>query len=175
VVLPDEYQDTGPRSGWRCRRCSAVESTTGSRCRRRPDSVDLRRRGRRDAAVHHRHLRRHSHAWARTGWRNPPRALYLANWGRPGQASRGGAGAAAPAGAEPGTIRCALLGDVGRSDWVAEHIARRYCEAGDAGTPVPTAAVLLRRNADAAPMADALTARGVPVEVVGLAGLLAVT
>ncbi len=40
---------------------------------------------------------------------------------------------------------------------------------------MPTAAVLVRRNADAAPMADALTARGVPVEVVGLAGLLAVT
>jgi DNA helicase-2/ATP-dependent DNA helicase PcrA len=34
---------------------------------------------------------------------------------------------------------------------------------------------LVRRNADAAPMADALTARGVPVEVVGLAGLLSVT
>ena len=32
----------------------------------------------------------------------------------------------------------------------------------------------MRRNADAAPMADALSARGVPVEVVGLAGLLAV-
>jgi DNA helicase-2/ATP-dependent DNA helicase PcrA len=39
---------------------------------------------------------------------------------------------------------------------------------------VPTAAVLVRRNADAAPIADALTARGVPVEVVGLAGLLAI-
>ena len=39
----------------------------------------------------------------------------------------------------------------------------------------PTAAVLVRRNADAAPMADALTARGVPVEVVGLAGLLGIT
>ena len=38
----------------------------------------------------------------------------------------------------------------------------------------PTAAVLVRRNADAAPMAEALRARGVPVEVVGLAGLLAV-
>ena len=54
-------------------------------------------------------------------------------------------------------------------------IARRYREARDAGTGLPTAAVLVRRNADAAPMADALAARGVPVEVVGLAGLLAVT
>ncbi|MDF2586004.1 MAG: ATP-dependent helicase [Mycobacterium sp.] len=42
-------------------------------------------------------------------------------------------------------------------------------------TPAPpTAAVLVRRNADAAPMAEALTARGIPVEVVGLAGLLAI-
>ena len=57
---------------------------------------------------------------------------------------------------------------------MADHLARRYHDARDAGTPVPTAAVLVRRNADAAPMADALTARGVPVEVVGLAGLLAV-
>src|SRR6185437_10290509 len=38
----------------------------------------------------------------------------------------------------------------------------------------PTAAVLVRRNADAAPMAEALTRRGIPVEVVGLAGLLSV-
>ena len=42
------------------------------------------------------------------------------------------------------------------------------------GGAAPTAAVLVRRNADAAPMAEALTARGVPVEVVGLAGLLSV-
>jgi DNA helicase II / ATP-dependent DNA helicase PcrA len=34
--------------------------------------------------------------------------------------------------------------------------------------------VLVRRNADAAPIADALRARGVPVEVVGLAGLLSI-
>jgi DNA helicase-2/ATP-dependent DNA helicase PcrA len=44
----------------------------------------------------------------------------------------------------------------------------------DDGSAAPTAAVLVRRNADAAPIADALAARGVPVEVVGLAGLLAV-
>ncbi len=34
--------------------------------------------------------------------------------------------------------------------------------------------MLVRRNADAAPIAEALTSRGVPVEVVGLAGLLGV-
>ncbi|WP_304528456.1 3'-5' exonuclease, partial [Mycobacterium sp. E2238] len=42
------------------------------------------------------------------------------------------------------------------------------------GVSPPTAAVLVRRNADAAPIADALRARGVPVEVIGLAGLLSI-
>ncbi|MDT5005172.1 MAG: ATP-dependent helicase UvrD/PcrA [Mycobacterium sp.] len=114
----------------------------------------------------------------RTSWRNPPRTLYLAN--AVSAEARRRSVAVQPLrprpGAQPGTIRCALLGDVeAERDWVADHIALRYREASDAGNAVPTAAVLVRRNADAAPMADALTARGVPVEVVGLAGLLAVT
>ncbi|WNG94204.1 UvrD-helicase domain-containing protein [Mycobacterium sp. ITM-2016-00318] len=114
----------------------------------------------------------------RTSWRNPPRALYLAN--AVSAEARRRSVAVQPLrprpGAEPGAILCALLGDVeAERDWVADHIARRYREARDAGTPVPTAAVLVRRNSDSAPMADALTARGVPVEVVGLAGLLSVT
>ena len=68
-----------------------------------------------------------------------------------------------------------MLSDVAAErDWVADHLARVYHGARADGRPAPTAAVLVRRNADAAPMADALTARGVPVEVVGLAGLLAV-
>ncbi len=114
----------------------------------------------------------------RTSWRNPPRALYLAN--AVSAEARRRSVAVQPLrprpGAEPGTIRCALLGDVeAEREWVADHIAEAYREARDAGTPVPTAAVLVRRNSDSAPMADALTARGVPVEVVGLAGLLGVT
>jgi DNA helicase-2/ATP-dependent DNA helicase PcrA len=114
----------------------------------------------------------------RTSWRNPPRALYLAN-AVSAEARRRSVAVQAlrpRPGAEPGTIRCALLTDVeAERDWVADHLALRYHEARDAGTPIPTAAVLVRRNADAAPMADALTARGVPAEVVGLAGLLSVT
>ncbi|RDH77786.1 ATP-dependent helicase [Mycolicibacterium moriokaense] len=114
----------------------------------------------------------------RTSWRNPPRALYLAN--AVSAEARRRSVAVQPLrsrpGAAAGTIRCALLDDVeAERDWVADHIAGRYAAAAEAGTPVPTAAVLVRRNADAVPMADALTARGVPVEVVGLAGLLAVT
>ena len=114
----------------------------------------------------------------RTSWRNPPTALYLAN-AVSAEARRRSVAVQAlrpRPGADPGTIRCALLNDVeGERDWVASHIARRYRAARDTGTGVPTAAVLVRRNADAAPMADALAVRGVPVEVVGLAGLLAVT
>jgi DNA helicase-2/ATP-dependent DNA helicase PcrA len=114
----------------------------------------------------------------RTSWRNPPRALYLAN-AVSAEARRRSVAVQAlrpRPGAEPGTIRCALLTDVeAERDWVADHMARRYRAAREAGEAVPTAAVLVRRNADAAPMAEALTARGVPVEVVGLAGLLAVT
>ncbi len=72
-------------------------------------------------------------------------------------------------------MRCALLADVqAERDWVADHLQQRYQQAGADGGAPPTAAVLVRRNADAAPMAAALRARGVPVEVVGLAGLLSV-
>lgn len=113
----------------------------------------------------------------RTSWRNPPRALHLAN-AVSAQARRRSVAVRSllpRPDARPGTIRCALLNDVvAERDWVADHIAGIYDRARDDGVPAPTAAVLVRRNADAAPMADALTARGVPVEVVGLAGLLGV-
>ncbi|HEV7421524.1 MAG TPA: ATP-dependent DNA helicase [Mycobacterium sp.] len=113
----------------------------------------------------------------RTSWRNPPRALRLAN--AVSMAARRRSVAVRELlprpDAQPGTIRCALLTDVASErDWVADGLAGIYHGARDAGAAVPTAAVLVRRNADAAPIADALTARGVPVEVVGLAGLLAI-
>ncbi|WP_029115414.1 ATP-dependent DNA helicase [Mycobacterium sp. URHB0044] len=114
----------------------------------------------------------------RTSWRNPPRALRLAN--AVSSAARRRSVAVRELlprpGAQPGTIRCALLNDVvSERDWLADGLARIYHGAREAGTAVPTAAVLVRRNADAVPIADALTARGVPVEVVGLAGLLAIS
>lgn len=113
----------------------------------------------------------------RTSWRNPPRALKLANEVS-AEARRRSVSVREllpRPGAEPGTIQCALLNDVvAERDWLADQLSRRYHGAVTAGEPVPTAAVLVRRNADAAPIAEALTARGVPVEVVGLAGLLAI-
>jgi DNA helicase-2/ATP-dependent DNA helicase PcrA len=113
----------------------------------------------------------------RTSWRNPPRALKLANAVSTEARRRSVAvrELLPRPDAQPGTIRCALLTDVSRErDWLADELARIYHGARDTGSAVPTAAVLVRRNADAAPIADALAARGVPVEVVGLAGLLAI-
>ncbi|MBJ7339848.1 ATP-dependent DNA helicase [Mycolicibacterium sp.] len=113
----------------------------------------------------------------RTSWRNPPRALRLAN-AISTEARRRSVAVREllpRPGAQPGTIRCALLHDVGvERDWVADQLAGIYHGAVESGADVPTTAVLVRRNADAAPIADALTARGVPVEVVGLSGLLSV-
>ncbi|MGU3500290.1 ATP-dependent helicase [Mycobacterium sp. C31M] len=109
----------------------------------------------------------------RTSWRNPAEALHLANAvSEPARRRSVSVRELLPRpDAAPGTVRAALLTDVvAERDWVADQVAARYLATD---TP-PTAAVLVRRNADAAPMAAALTARGVPVEVVGLAGLLAI-
>src|SRR5690606_1495915 len=74
-----------------------------------------------------------------------------------------------------GTVKCALLTDVAlERDWVADAMVEYFRAAAETSDQPPTAAVLVRRNADAAPMAEALRARGLPVEVVGLAGLLAI-
>jgi len=113
----------------------------------------------------------------RTSWRNPPRALKLANAISAEARCRSvGVRELMPRpDARPGDVRCALWTDVaGERGWVADHVAQRWDEARESGAPAPTTAVLVRRNADAAPMADALTARGVPVEVVGLGGLLGI-
>ncbi|MFB1295158.1 ATP-dependent helicase [Mycobacterium sp. pW049] len=113
----------------------------------------------------------------RTSWRNPPEVLHLANEVSVDARRRSVSVRSLQSrpGAEPGAVHCALLSDVeAERDWVADQVARRWHAGGSAPGGAPTAAVLVRRNADAAPMAEALNRRGVPVEVVGLAGLLAV-
>ncbi|KAA0098221.1 ATP-dependent helicase [Mycolicibacterium sp. P1-18] len=113
----------------------------------------------------------------RTSWRNPPSALHLANAVSMEARRRSVAvrELLPRPGAQAGTVRCALLSDVSvERDWLADQLAEAYHGAVDSGADVPTTAVLVRRNADAAPVAEALTARGVPVEVVGLSGLLSV-
>jgi len=112
-----------------------------------------------------------------TSWRNPPTILHVANAVSADARQRSVAVHALRArhDAEPGAVRCALLPDVhAERDWLANHLQHCYQQAAADGVAPPTAAVLLRRNADAAPIAAALRARGVPVEVVGLAGLLSV-
>jgi DNA helicase-2/ATP-dependent DNA helicase PcrA len=113
----------------------------------------------------------------RTSWRNPPRVLQLAN--AVSAEARRRSVAVRPLRARPdapaGTVVCALHRDIAAErNWVADHIAARYAAAANAGEQPPTAAVLVRRNADAGPVARELAARGVPVEVVGLAGLLSI-
>ena len=113
----------------------------------------------------------------RTSWRNPPRALQVAN-AISAEARRRSVAVRALRSrpdAPPGTVRCALLPDVrAEREWIADHLSAHYQRAQVDGVSPPTAAVLVRRNADAAPIADALRARGIPVEVVGLAGLLSI-
>jgi DNA helicase-2/ATP-dependent DNA helicase PcrA len=113
----------------------------------------------------------------RTSWRNPPRTLQVANVISAEARRRSVAVQALRSrpDAPPGTVRAALLPDVqAEREWIADHLDGNYQRARADGVGPPTAAVLVRRNADAAPIADALRVRGIPVEVVGLAGLLSI-
>ncbi len=91
-------------------------------------------------------------------------------------------------GAETGDMKYGLFPTAADEEvWVAEQIAQRWLRAGwgrpdrpGAAQPAagvcsdcpPTTAVLMRRRRDMEPMAMALRAVGLPVEVVGLGGLL---
>lgn len=115
-----------------------------------------------------------------TSWRNPPEALDLANMVvEPLRAAaRDSGGVTVDAlrpkpGAEPGVVALALTDTVASERrWIAERIAAHWAEARAADRPPPTSAVLIRRNADAAELAEELRAQGLPVEIVGLGGLL---
>src|SRR5690606_11904873 len=110
-----------------------------------------------------------------TSFRNPPEVLTLANSiAEPLRANGLGVQELrARADAGSADIRVALLPDVvSEREWVADQIATRWFAERDATGTAPTAAVLVRRRVDMAPMAAALRARGLPVEVVGLGGLL---
>ncbi|REH42038.1 DNA helicase-2/ATP-dependent DNA helicase PcrA [Kutzneria buriramensis] len=110
-----------------------------------------------------------------TSFRNPPEVLAVAN------ALSGPLRAAgldvdelrAKPGATPGDVHCALLPDVrAEVTWFADELAARWEAQFDATGKPPTAAVLVRRRADMDAIAHALRERGLPVEVVGLGGLL---
>ncbi|MBM9465788.1 ATP-dependent helicase [Nakamurella leprariae] len=82
-------------------------------------------------------------------------------------------------GAPVGRVVTGLLTTVDdENDWLADQIARRWQAAGwsaestPGGTPTPTTAVLLRRRRDMSAVAESLRACGLPVEVMGLGGLI---
>jgi DNA helicase-2/ATP-dependent DNA helicase PcrA len=115
-----------------------------------------------------------------TSFRNPGAVLALANEvSRPvrqgGRAVEVGELRPTPA-ADPGRLRYGLFGTAEQENaWLAEAIAGYWRDAldeGGAGATPPTTAVLVRRRSDMADTADALRAAGLPVEVVGLGGLL---
>ena len=94
----------------------------------------------------------------------------------------------APDRAERGTVTCALLDTVlDEAEWVAAQAAallagqkgcapdgRPWPEGRQAGVRPSDIAVLCRKRSQFVPLRHALEARGIPVEVVGLGGLLAV-
>ena len=76
---------------------------------------------------------------------------------------------------DAGQVRVALLADVEQeARWVAESIGDAVLGAGLDGVQIPAGecAVLCRRRTDFPLLHKALVARGLPVEVVGLGGLL---
>ena len=110
-----------------------------------------------------------------TSWRNPTGALDLANAVSEDLRSRGVPVSELKArpDAPEGDLRISLHSTViDERDWAADAIAEQWRGRIEAGQEPPTVAVLVRRNADSAGIAAALGERGVPVEVVGLGGLL---
>ncbi|MBT0565637.1 ATP-dependent DNA helicase [Williamsia sp. CHRR-6] len=110
-----------------------------------------------------------------TSWRNPRTALELANTaseelravGVPVSVLR------ARSDAPVGTVELGLFDTIdAERHWCAEQISDEYRAAEQAGQTPPTVAILVRRNEDSAPLAAELEARGIPVEVVGIGGLL---
>jgi DNA helicase-2/ATP-dependent DNA helicase PcrA len=111
-----------------------------------------------------------------TSFRNPPEVLALANAiaGPLRSAGLDVDDLRPRPGAPAGDVRAALLPDVrAEREWLADAVAKRWHEQVSAVGQPPTAAVLVRRRSDMADLAQALRARGLPVEVVGLGGLLA--
>ncbi|GAC56379.1 putative ATP-dependent DNA helicase [Gordonia hirsuta DSM 44140 = NBRC 16056] len=115
-----------------------------------------------------------------TSWRNCRGTLYLANEVSGQLRARGvPVSTLRPRDSAPdGTVRLALTETVAdERAWIADHIEQAYqTRAADGAADVdrspPTVAVLVRRNEDSAPLAAELEARGIPVEVVGIGGLL---
>jgi DNA helicase-2/ATP-dependent DNA helicase PcrA len=197
AVLLDEYQDTGHaqrvllRALFRTEAgepsialtavgdpCQSIYGWRGASAANLPRfSTDFPRRDE-DGTLHP--ARRYG---LLTSFRNPAEVLTLANAVssklRSAERTDGSSAVAVdelrPRGDAPaGSVRLALLPDVtDEIAWVADALAARWHDRLDSDRPAPTTAVLVRRRADMAAIAAALRLRGLPVEVVGLGGLLA--
>ena len=112
-----------------------------------------------------------------TNFRSGPRILALANSviDRIPEERRGGTSLVARPGAADGEVRAALLADqFAEAAFVADQVVRAH-ETGlpDGSWPEwRDVAVLVRSKRLLGPLREALEQRGVPVEVVGLSGLL---
>ncbi|WP_297005441.1 UvrD-helicase domain-containing protein [uncultured Corynebacterium sp.] len=114
-----------------------------------------------------------------TSWRNPARVLDLANTVSRWSLDATGTGSAAVSplvsrpGAGTGDVKAAWF-DTREEElvWLADELAARYHHRD--ATREFSAAVLLRKNAEATPIHDLLVERGVPVEMSDGPGLLEV-
>lgn len=107
-----------------------------------------------------------------TSFRNPQQVLELAN-ALSEPVRRDVDGLRARPDAVAGSVRYGLFDTIGRENrWLADQLAEHWQVAVDAGESPPTIAVLMRRRREMADLADALRDKGLPVEVVGLGGLL---
>ncbi|GAB2648052.1 ATP-dependent DNA helicase AdnB [Gordonia jinhuaensis] len=112
-----------------------------------------------------------------TSWRNSSGTLDLANAVSADLRARGvPVSTLQPRpGAPAGTVDLMLAETVvAEREWVADRISERWTLAEDNGEKPPATAVLVRRNEDSAPLAAEIEKRGIPVEVVGIGGLLGV-
>lgn len=112
-----------------------------------------------------------------TSWRNPEEVLTLAN-GITADLRKASTDTPVPRlepkpGAAPGQVRLALHDtETTERAWLAETMAQTFRAIEAAEKEAPTAAVLVRRNEDAEPLARALREQGLEVEILASGGLL---
>ncbi|HEY3505594.1 MAG TPA: UvrD-helicase domain-containing protein [Actinocatenispora sp.] len=108
-------------------------------------------------------------------WRNAPSILDVANAVSAPLRARGSAAVilgAAPHALPGRAVRCALLPtNTEEADWIAAGIDTHWRTNSTVDSP-PTTAVLVRSRRQIPAVEQALRSRGLPVEVVGLGGLL---
>ena len=115
-----------------------------------------------------------------TSWRNPGEILDLASVYTRHLSSATRAAVDVPdlhpaPSAAQADIHCRYFGSAeDEYTWIAQYFRTQFDTAKEQGTLPPTSAVLVTRNRDSLPMAEALEAAGVPAEIVNIGGLLSI-